>query len=102
MFQGIIPIGTNVVAQLELDSAASGSAALLIAWSAGASTGEQQSVIVLPGRTGSVSVRPDRESFLRVFVDMRDNRDAGTLRVTPRPSHGIRGDTTWTYSVEGT
>jgi len=101
MFKGIIKVGSKVTAELSLSDKAKGSAFLAIAWSAGGSTGSQDSRTVAPGGFGRVTVTPTQPSLLRVFVDMNRDTDRGTLAVNPpTPQEPIRGDTTWTYSVE--
>ena len=100
-FKGTIPVGTEVTADLTLANSARGPALLLIAWSAGGSTGEEDSAIVNPGESGSVTVQPTDASILRVFVDMRSERDQGTMAVPPvTREEPVTGDTTWVYSVE--
>jgi hypothetical protein len=103
MFKGTIPAGTTVTAELSLGRAARGPAFLSIAWSAGGTTGDQDSCTVAPGGFGRVSVTPAEPAFLRVYVDMTSEGqgDTGRLGVSPpTPAETIRGDTTWTYSVE--
>jgi len=101
MFKGSVPVGTQVTASLRLSDDAKGSAFLSIAWSAGGSTGSQDSTTITPGGFGTVSVTPTNPGLLRVFVDMNRETDRGTLGVDPpTPPEPIRGDTTWTYSVE--
>ncbi len=100
MFQGTIDVGIRVDATLELDPNARGSAFLVVAWSAGAGTGEQSAVTIASGGSGTVSVTPDQPAFLHVFVDMSSGSDTGTLIVKPKPTKRISGDTSWTYSVE--
>ncbi len=101
MYQGTTPVGVSVTAELSLDSSARGPGFLSIAWSAGPGTGGQDSCTVAPGGFGIVSVTPTEPGFLRVYVDLSRQSDRGRLGVTPpNPSKAIRGDTTWTYSVE--
>ncbi len=101
MFKGTTPAGVPVIAELGLDATASGSAFLTIAWSAGAGTGLQDSCTVAPGGFGKVGITPHEPGFLRVYVDMSTETDAGILEVQPpTPPERIQGDTTWTYSVE--
>jgi hypothetical protein len=101
MFKGTIPVGAKVTATLTLDPKAQGSAFLAIAWSAGGSTGAQDSCTVAQAGFGEVTVTPTESSLLRVFVDMNDDSDRGELQVSPAtPATPIQGDTTWTYSVE--
>jgi hypothetical protein len=100
-FKGTIPVGTEVSAELTLANSARGPALFLIAWSAGGSTGEEDSAIVNPGETRGVRVLPTEPSLLRVLVDMRSQRDQGELTVHPvTPPEPVTGDTTWVYSVE--
>lgn len=100
-FKGVIPVGSAVVATLSIDASAHGPALLSIAWSAGGSTGEEQTVIVNPGDTRDVTVRPTAPSLLRVFVDMKSESDQGKLSVSPAtPATPVTGDTSWVYSVE--
>jgi hypothetical protein len=101
MFKGTIPAGVPVTAELSLSRSARGPAFLSIAWSAGGTTGEQDSATVAPGGFGKVSVTPTEPAFLRVYVDMTSEGDTGRLEVSPAtPTETIQGDTTWTYSVE--
>lgn len=101
MFKGTTPVGTKVTAKLELDPKARGSAFLAIAWSAGGNTGSQDSCTAAPGGFCRASVTPTEPGLLRVFVDMNDDSDRGTLEVSPpTAATPVQGDTTWTYSVE--
>lgn len=101
MFKGVTPVGVTVTAELSLDADARGPAFLTIAWSAGGSTGEEDSCIVAPGGFGQASVTPAEPGLLRVYVDMTRESDRGVLSVRPpTPPEPVRGDTTWTYSVE--
>jgi hypothetical protein len=101
MFKGTTPVGVPVTAELSLSPSAKGSSFLAIAWSAGGSSGEQDSCIVAPGGFGSVSVTPTEAAFLRVYLDMTSEGDIGLLGVRPpTPHETVQGDTTWTYSVE--
>jgi hypothetical protein len=101
MYQGTTPVGAPVTAELKLSARAKGSAILAIAWSAGGSTGQQDSCTVAPGGFGMVTVTPTKPAFLRVYVDTTSDTDRGTLGVSPpTPAEKIQGDTTWTYSVE--
>ena len=99
MFKGTIAEGTTVTAKFSLDRSGSGTAALLIAYSAG-NGGESDGAVVAPGATGSASVAPNTQSMLRVFVDVSSESDTGMLEVTPvTAEEAVTGDTTWTYAV---
>lgn len=101
MFKGTTPVEVRVTATLSLSEQARGPALLAIAWSGGGDSGEADSCVVAPGGFGRASVLPTEPAFLRVYVDMTDEDDRGTLSVSPpSPPEQVQGDTTWTYSVE--
>lgn len=102
-YRGSLPKGSRVEVELQLGSAARGSALLAISFADNGGSTDTQSLIVAPQGSGRCGVQTGAAAgLLRVWVDFHD-RDSGRLATyvdgRRHDAEAIEGDTTWAYSL---
>jgi hypothetical protein len=105
MYKGAVKKGSTISAELSCAPSSKGTAQLTIAYANDAGGTGSPHVIVAPGGTNTVefTTAGDAQGTLRVWADLNDDRDSGTLSVrvdgTEIDTASIIGDVSWSYSV---
>ena len=102
-YEGTIPAGSTVKAELALAGTASGPASLTGAFAPkGVGSPDNEGTVVAPGSADWIDIEVTGPGILRFVVDMKDQDDTGTLTVSvdgsEKTKRDITGDTTWGYS----
>lgn len=104
MLRGKIKRDSTVVTTLTLDHAASGTAAMVTTYGEAGGHATSQAVVVAPAGTNATTASVRGKGLFRIIVDMKDDRDTGTLVVQENgvtmDQGNITGDTTWVYTVQ--